>query len=109
MFISDLRACRTREQETQRINKELANIRSNFKDVNLNGYQKKKYVAKLAFMFILGHDIDFGHLEAISLISCSVYSEKSIVSNCTLKVGIFGSDSLCCSATGIYYFNYFCY
>lgn len=79
VFISDLRTCRTREQESLRINKELANIRSKFKDINLGGYQKKKYVAKLAFMFILGHDIDFGHSEAISLISCSTYSEKSIV------------------------------
>jgi AP-2 complex subunit alpha len=79
VFISDLRNCRTREQETLRINKELANIRSKFKDVNLNGYHKKKYVAKLAFMFILGYDVDFGHSEAINLIACSSYSEKSIV------------------------------
>jgi AP-2 complex subunit alpha len=79
VFISDLRNCRTREQETLRINKELANIRSKFKDVNLSGYHKKKYVAKLAFMFILGYDIDYGHSEAINLLSGSTYSEKSIV------------------------------
>jgi AP-2 complex subunit alpha len=32
-FIMDLRQCRTREQEEKRINKELANIRSNFKGI----------------------------------------------------------------------------
>ena len=79
VFISDLRNCRTREFETLRINKELANIRSKFKDLNLNGYQKKKYIAKLAFIYIMGYDIEFGHSEAISLMSCSAYSEKSIV------------------------------
>uniref|UniRef100_A0A0K0CXQ4 Alpha_adaptinC2 domain-containing protein n=1 Tax=Angiostrongylus cantonensis TaxID=6313 RepID=A0A0K0CXQ4_ANGCA len=29
-----------------------------------NGYQKKKYVCKLLFIFLLGNDIDFGHMEA---------------------------------------------
>lgn len=46
---------------------------------NLNGYQKKKYVCKLLYMYILGWDIDFGHLEAVNLISSQVYSEKQIV------------------------------
>ena len=47
---------------------------------NLNGYQKKKYVCKLLYMYILGWDIDFGHLEAVNLISSQKYSEKQIVS-----------------------------
>jgi AP-2 complex subunit alpha len=44
----------------------------------LNGYQKKKYVSKLAFMYILGYDIDFGHMEAINLVSSPVFTEKSL-------------------------------
>ncbi len=70
---------RTREQEVQRVNKELANIRTKFKDPNLNGYQKKKYVCKMAFMYILGYDINFGHLEAVNLVTSNVYTEKSLV------------------------------
>ncbi|KAJ3191512.1 hypothetical protein HK101_007652 [Irineochytrium annulatum] len=78
VFIADLRNCRARELEEKRINKEMANIRSKFKDTSLNGYQKKKYVCKLLYMYILGWEVDFGHMEAISLLSSSKYSEKQI-------------------------------
>ncbi|KKZ63075.1 hypothetical protein EMCG_02576 [[Emmonsia] crescens] len=77
-FIADLRNARARELEEKRINKELANIRQKFKDANLNGYQKKKYVCKLLYVYIQGYDIDFGHLEAVNLISATKYSEKQI-------------------------------
>lgn len=49
-------------------------------DRALDGYQKKKYVCKLLFIFLLGHDIDFGHMEAVNLLSSNKYSEKQIVS-----------------------------
>ncbi|KAI8848356.1 armadillo-type protein [Chytridium lagenaria] len=69
---------RARELEEKRINKELANIRSKFKDPKLKGYQKKKYVCKLLYMYILGWEIDFGHMEAIQLLSSPLYTEKQI-------------------------------
>ena len=50
-------------------------------DKTLDGYQKKKYVCKLLFIFLLGHDIDFGHMEAVNLLSSNKYTEKQIVSN----------------------------
>ncbi|GIY24869.1 hypothetical protein CDAR_613631 [Caerostris darwini] len=79
VFISDIRNCKSKEAEIKRINKELANIRSKFKgDRALDGYQKKKYVCKLLFIFLLGHDIDFGHMEAVNLLSSNKYSEKQI-------------------------------
>lgn len=78
---------KSKEAEIKRINKELANIRSKFKgDKTLDGYQKKKYVCKLLFIFLLGHDIDFGHMEAVNLLSSNKYSEKQIVS---LFVGVY--------------------
>jgi AP-2 complex subunit alpha len=81
VFISDIRNCKSKEAEIKRINKELANIRSKFKgDKTLDGYQKKKYVCKLLFIFLLGHDIDFGHIEAVNLLSSNKYTEKQIVS-----------------------------
>ncbi|KAJ7634306.1 adaptin N terminal region-domain-containing protein [Mycena polygramma] len=70
-FIADIRGAR-------RINKEMANIRKKFKDGNLDGYQKKKYVAKIIFTYILGYKVDVGHMEAVNLISSSKYSEKQI-------------------------------
>ena len=48
-------------------------------DKTLDGYQKKKYVCKLLFIFLLGHDIDFGHMEAVNLLSSNKYTEKQIV------------------------------
>ncbi|KAG6336574.1 hypothetical protein ID866_2512 [Astraeus odoratus] len=94
-FIADIRGARVRELEEKRINKEMANIRKKFKgavlllpfalmmsscipDGNLDGYQKKKYVAKIIFTYILGYKVDIGHLEAVNLISSSKYSEKQI-------------------------------
>jgi len=79
VFISDIRNCKSKEAEIKRINKELANIRNKFKgDKTLDGYQKKKYVCKLLFIFLLGHDIDFGHMEAVNLLYSNKYTEKQI-------------------------------
>ncbi|KAK2497835.1 hypothetical protein MC885_019281 [Smutsia gigantea] len=48
------------------------------RDKALDGYSKKKYVCKLLFIFLLGHDIDFGHMEAVNLLSSNRYTEKQI-------------------------------
>ncbi|KAG5463768.1 MAG: adaptor-related protein complex 2, short form [Olpidium bornovanus] len=53
VFIADLRNCRVRELEEKRIN-------------------------KLLYIYILGWDIDFGHMEAVTLISSRNFSEKQI-------------------------------
>lgn len=37
-------------------------------------------MCKLLFIFLLGHDIDFGHMEAVNLLSSNKYTEKQIVS-----------------------------
>ncbi|KAJ3338982.1 hypothetical protein HDU93_008805 [Gonapodya sp. JEL0774] len=79
---------RAKEQEEKRVNKELANIRSKFKEGSMNGYQKRKYVCKLLYIYILGYEVEFGHVEAISLISSSKYSEKQVgYLACTLLLG----------------------
>ena len=54
-------------------------FRSTLGDKQLDGYQKKKYVCKLLFIFLLGNDIDFGHMEAVNLLSSNRYTEKQIV------------------------------
>jgi AP-2 complex subunit alpha len=73
-----LLAGRSREAEEKRINKELGHIRQKFKEGNMSGYDRKKYVAKLLYMHILGYRIEFGHVEAINLISSPKYKEKQI-------------------------------
>lgn len=72
VFISDI-------WNFKRINQELAIIRSKFKDGKaLNGNSKKKKVCRLLFIFLLGHDIDLGHMEAMDLRSFSKYTEKQM-------------------------------
>ena len=56
---------------------------------SLSGYDKKKYVWKLLYAYMLGYDIDFGHFQAlilqdlglvsqaVELCSASKFSEKT--------------------------------
>lgn len=67
----------TKEQEQKRVEKEMAHIRSKFtSESHMNGYQRKKYVWKILYMYMLGYEVDFGHMEAVNLVSSPKYSEK---------------------------------
>lgn len=46
----------------------------------LSPYEKKKYVWKMLYIYMLGYDVDFGHMEAVSLISAPKYPEKQVSS-----------------------------
>lgn len=89
VFISDIRNCQNKEQERLRVDKELANIRTRFKnEKGLSVYEKKKYVWKMLYIYMLGYDVDFGHMETVALISASKYAEKQvgyIVTSCLLN------------------------
>ncbi|KAI5592601.1 hypothetical protein BDE02_04G163400 [Populus trichocarpa] len=79
VFISDIRNCQNKEQERLRVDKELGNIRTRFKsEKGLTHYEKKKYVWKMLYIHMLGYDVDFGHMEAVSLISAPKYPEKQV-------------------------------
>lgn len=78
-FIASIRQARVGETEEKVVNEELAKIRSKSKRIeSLNGYQIKKYVAKLIFVYIIGYPVRFGHAEAIRLMTSKKYSEKQI-------------------------------
>lgn len=78
-FISEIRNCKTKEDERARVDKELANIRVKFSSpANLSSYDKKKYVWKLCYIYMLGYEVDFGHVEFISLLSSTKFQEKSV-------------------------------
>ena len=78
-FISEIRSCKNKQDERVRVDAELGNIRGKFSvTANLTSYQKKKYVWKLCYIHMLGYDVDFGHLEFISLMASSKYTEKSV-------------------------------
>ncbi|KAE8693036.1 AP-2 complex subunit alpha-2 [Hibiscus syriacus] len=79
VFISDIRNCQNKEQERLRIDKELGNVRNRFKnEKGLTPYEKKKYVWKMLYIYMLGYDVDFGHMETVSLISAPKYPEKQV-------------------------------
>ncbi|XP_016450695.1 AP-2 complex subunit alpha-1 [Nicotiana tabacum] len=89
VFISDIRNCQNKEAERLRVDKELGNVRTRFKnEKGLTPYEKKKYVWKMLYIYMLGYDVDFGHMEAVSLISAPKYPEKQvgyIVTSCLLN------------------------
>lgn len=78
-FIAEIRNTKSKEEEHSRVDKELGNIRQKFSNSStLSSYQKKKYVWKMCYIYMLGYEVDFGHLECISLLSSSNYQEKSV-------------------------------
>jgi len=88
-FISDLRNAKSKEEETRRVDRELANIRKKFTPTTtklgedgenpaLSSYQRKKYVWKLVYIHVLGYDVDFGHPEVLSLVRSPKYTEKHV-------------------------------
>ncbi|KAE8660368.1 AP-2 complex subunit alpha-2 [Hibiscus syriacus] len=89
IFISDIRNCPDKEKERVRVDKEFGNIRNRFKKEKWpTPYDQKKYVWKMLFIYMLGYDVDFDHMEAVSLISAPKYPEKQvgcIVTSCLLN------------------------
>ncbi|KAG2388553.1 hypothetical protein C9374_000717 [Naegleria lovaniensis] len=77
VFISDIRKSTTKEEEQSKVEKELAKIRGKFKNgASLKGYDRKKYICKLLYIYMLGYEIEFGHIEAVNLLASPNYSEK---------------------------------
>ena len=55
---------------------------------NLTPYERKKYVWKLLYIYMLGYDVDFGHMEAVALISAPKYAEKQVCGDAFLQVSL---------------------
>lgn len=68
-------------------------------DGQLDGRQKKKYLSKIVFTYILGYDVDVGHMEAVNLISSPKYSEKQIVRTASTSISLICTNSSDCRAT----------
>lgn len=76
-FITGLRAAESPDDEKARIQKELANIRAKF-NTSLNDYDKKKYVWKLVYIYLLGYPVDIGHMVAIGMVGSKNTSVKTV-------------------------------
>ena len=77
-FISEIRKCPSKDAERAAVDAEFAKIKGKFAIAKgLSGYDYKKYIWKLVYAFMLGYDIDFGHIQAVNLCSSIKYSEKA--------------------------------
>ena len=89
-FITDLRNAKSKEEESSRIEVELAKIRKKFNpgggtklapdgsNPSLSSYQRKKYIWKLVYIHVLGYEVDFGHAEVLALVRSKKYGEKNV-------------------------------
>ncbi|CAR28828.1 hypothetical protein ZYGR_0U01860 [Zygosaccharomyces rouxii] len=89
LFIADLRSTQQSEEQERRIQSELIKIQQHFEMISrkpggndkLGGYQRKKYIAKLAYIYITSHttklnSLTFGLDQMIELLRSNVFSEK---------------------------------
>ncbi|OII76229.1 AP-2 complex alpha subunit protein [Cryptosporidium andersoni] len=84
-LFSDIIRASSKELELERVRTELSNLRnvihhqsdlarSDYIQFNLK--EKRKVIWKLVYVYMLGYDIDFGHMEIIELIGSHSYSDK---------------------------------
>lgn len=84
LFIANLRSSQQAKEQERRIQSEIINIQKQFSSSHgVNGYQRKKYVAKLAYIYITTNttklnQILFGLEECCQLLKSTSYSEKFI-------------------------------
>ncbi|KAL7433150.1 hypothetical protein ACHAXM_004526 [Skeletonema potamos] len=102
-FITDLRNAKSKEEESSRVEVELAKIRKKFNpgggtklapdgsNPSLSSYQRKKYIWKLVYIHVLGYEVDFGHAEVLALVRSKKYGEKN-VGYVALSLLLRGSD-----------------
>ena len=57
--------------------KELAKIRKNFaRGLKLDAYSRRKYTWKIIYIYMLGYEVNIGHMEAMRLVASKSYAEK---------------------------------
>lgn len=86
-FIADLRTSSSKDAERARVQAELANVRKKLasnkavKDLatkTKNGYENRKVVSKLLYIYILGYDVDLGSDEVSVLLQTPKFAEKQV-------------------------------
>lgn len=79
-FFKTKKKGQSKDKEEKRVSKELAKIRKKFKEnKDIDGYNRRKYVSKLVYTYMLGYEIDFGFMEAVALLSSIKFQEKLTV------------------------------
>jgi AP-1 complex subunit gamma-1 len=76
-LIKAIRACKTAADERAVIAKESANIRTAFKEENLD--QRHINVAKLLYIHMLGYPAHFGQMECVKLVASPRYAVSFLI------------------------------
>jgi len=75
-FIRRVKNCSNDLEEEQKVEQELAKIRTKLANKGLSGYRRKKNIWKLIYISMIGYSVDLGHDEAAFLINSEKFSEK---------------------------------
>lgn len=80
-FINEIRACPSKEAQKARVIKELGKFQFVFQNAKQMGsYQRKKYVCKLLYIFMLGYPLSTNlYRESLRICSATKFSEKQVV------------------------------
>jgi len=79
-----------KQKQKERINIELFKIKKSFLSGKLSSYDRQKYLAKLVFISMVGHQVDFGMSQIVSLINGTKIVEKRV--GWMGAVAIYGND-----------------
>nr|NP_588559.1 AP-1 adaptor complex gamma subunit Apl4 [Schizosaccharomyces pombe]Q9UU81.1 RecName: Full=AP-1 complex subunit gamma-1; AltName: Full=Clathrin assembly protein complex 1 gamma-1 large chain; AltName: Full=Clathrin assembly protein large gamma-1 chain; AltName: Full=Gamma-adaptin [Schizosaccharomyces pombe 972h-]CAB54865.1 AP-1 adaptor complex gamma subunit Apl4 [Schizosaccharomyces pombe] len=77
-FIKAVRASKTTAEEHTTILKESAQIRKNIRQGSNDMRMRRKNVAKLLYLFLLGEPTHFGQIECLKLLSSSRFMDKRL-------------------------------
>lgn len=77
-FIKLVRAAKTLADERAVIRKELAKIRTKFRDILVDQDQRHAAIAKLVYLYILGEKTHFGQVECLKLIALPRFGDKRL-------------------------------
>lgn len=84
-FIHAIRACKTLAEERTLVARESAAIRTSFKE-DISPEQQHQAVAKLLFIYMMGHPAHFGQVESLKMVASPRLTEK--------RLGYLGSTQL---------------
>ncbi|EDR27551.1 AP-2 complex subunit alpha-1, putative [Entamoeba dispar SAW760] len=77
-FTESIHKCTSLEKEKELVNCELAKIRKEFKEGKISSYDRRKCVLKMAYIEVLGYEVDTGFVEVIQLLGSSKYFDKHV-------------------------------
>lgn len=78
LFIKAVRKSKTIADERAAIQKELAKIRTLFRDPQLDTSTRRTNIAKLMYLYILGEKTHFGQVECIKLLASQLFADKRL-------------------------------